>query len=127
MTGRFACGASEPKKGRTSFICKALPMGLPSVRLRTANVLLISMRALANEIAKNLVLAGIGSLTLQDSQVVVDDDLGAQFFISAQDIGKNVHSRHKKTIIYLEADSSTACRVSSASNTEVESQGFTWR
>ena len=59
-------------------------------RLRTANVLLITMRALANEIAKNLVLAGIGSLTVQDSQVVVDDDLGAQFFVSEQDIGKNV-------------------------------------
>ena len=48
------------------------------------------MRALANEIAKNLVLAGIGSLTVQDSQVVVDDDLGAQFFVSDQDVGKNV-------------------------------------
>ena len=65
-------------------------MGLRFVRLRTANVLLITMRALANEIAKNLVLVGIGSLTVQDSQVVVDDDLGAQFFISEQDIGKNV-------------------------------------
>lgn len=65
-------------------------MDLPFVRLRTANVLLITMRALANEIAKNLVLAGIGSLTVQDSHVVVDDDLGAQFFISEQDIGKNV-------------------------------------
>lgn len=48
------------------------------------------MRALANEIAKNLVLAGIGSLTIQDSQLVSDDDLGAQFFISEDDIGKNV-------------------------------------
>ena len=65
-------------------------VGLRYFRLRTANVLLITMRALANEIAKNLVLAGIGSLTVQDSQAVVDDDLGAQFFVSEQDIGKNV-------------------------------------
>lgn len=48
------------------------------------------MRALANEIAKNLVLAGIGSLTIQDDQLVTDDDSGAQFFISEDDIGKNV-------------------------------------
>jgi len=48
------------------------------------------MRALANEIAKNLVLAGIGSLTIQDSQVVTEDDLGAQFFTSEHDIGNNV-------------------------------------
>lgn len=61
-------------------------------RLRTANVLLITMRGLANEIAKNLVLAGIGSLTIHDDQVVVDDDLGAQFFVSEHDLGKNVRS-----------------------------------
>ena len=48
------------------------------------------MRALSNEIAKNLVLAGIGSLTVQDDQQIVDDDLGAQFFISEGDLGKNV-------------------------------------
>ena len=48
------------------------------------------MRALSNEIAKNLVLAGVGSLTVQDSAVVVDDDLGAQFLVSEQDLGKNV-------------------------------------
>ena len=48
------------------------------------------MRALSNEIAKNLVLAGIGSLTVQDDQLVSDDDLGAQFFISEGDTGKNV-------------------------------------
>ncbi|KAL9128661.1 MAG: hypothetical protein Q9217_002689 [Psora testacea] len=58
-------------------------------RLRNAKILLITMRALSNEIAKNLVLAGIGSLTVQDDQLVVDDDLGSQFFISEQDVGKN--------------------------------------
>lgn len=59
-------------------------------RLRTANVLLLTVKALANEVAKNLVLAGIGSLTIQDNQTVTEDDLGAQFFITEQDIGKNV-------------------------------------
>lgn len=61
-------------------------------RLRTANILLITLRALANEVAKNLVLAGIGSLTIHDDQVVVDDDLGAQFFVSEQHLGLNVES-----------------------------------
>lgn len=59
-------------------------------RLRTANILLINFKALANEIAKNLVLAGIGSLTVIDSEVVVEDDLGSQFFISEEHIGFNV-------------------------------------
>ncbi|KAF1915532.1 hypothetical protein BDU57DRAFT_451855 [Ampelomyces quisqualis] len=58
-------------------------------KIRTANILIVSIKALANEIAKNLVLAGIGSITLADHEVVTDEDLGAQFFISEADIGKN--------------------------------------
>ena len=83
-------GRQSSGKVWQAWLVRRSSMGLRFVRLRTGNVLLITMRALANEIAKNLVLAGIGSLTVQDSQVVVDDDLGAQFFISEQDIGKNV-------------------------------------
>lgn len=59
-------------------------------KIRTANILLVSIKALANEIAKNLVLAGIGSITLADHENVSEDDLGAQFFISDADVGKNV-------------------------------------
>lgn len=47
------------------------------------------MKALANEIAKNLVLAGIHSLTIIDHELVNENDLGAQFFISESDIGAN--------------------------------------
>lgn len=60
-------------------------------RIRNANVLLITMKALANEIAKNLVLAGIGSLTIVDHEDVTEADLGAQFFLSAEEghVGTN--------------------------------------
>src|SRR5208282_6884944 len=58
-------------------------------KIRNANILLITMKALANEVAKNLVLAGIGSLTIIDHGPVTQTDLGAQFFISAADVGKN--------------------------------------
>jgi len=51
-------------------------------RIRNANVLLITIKALGNEVAKNLVLAGIGSLTIVDHEVVTEADLGAQFFLS---------------------------------------------
>lgn len=60
------------------------------------------MKALANEVAKNLVLAGIGSLTIIDHQDITEEDLGAQFFIaeaqSEQDvIGKNVSYKQSRT------------------------------
>ena len=59
-------------------------------KIRTANILLINIKALANEIAKNLVLAGVGSITLADHAVVTEEDLGAQFLVGEEDIGKNV-------------------------------------
>jgi len=58
--------------------------------LRSANILLITIRALANEVAKNLVLAGIGSLTILDHEVVTEEDLGAQFFLTEEHVGQNV-------------------------------------
>lgn len=51
------------------------------------------MKALANEIAKNLVLAGIGSLTIIDHEAVTEPDLGAQFFVSQEHVGQNVRSQ----------------------------------
>ena len=48
------------------------------------------MKGLGNEIAKNLVLSGVGSITLIDNELVTDDDLGAQFLISESSIGKPV-------------------------------------
>ncbi|KAI0527912.1 hypothetical protein F5B22DRAFT_10375 [Xylaria bambusicola] len=58
-------------------------------KIQAANILLISMKALGNEIAKNLVLAGIASLTIVDDQIVTEADLGAQFFLSQENIGQN--------------------------------------
>lgn len=58
-------------------------------KIRNANILLITMKALANEIAKNLVLAGIHSITIVDHEVVTENDLGAEFFITEADVGTN--------------------------------------
>lgn len=60
-------------------------------KIRNANVLLITMKGLGNEIAKNLVLAGIGSLTIIDHENVTEADLGAQFLVSEEEghVGTN--------------------------------------
>ncbi len=52
-------------------------------RLRTARVLVAGVTAVAAEIVKNLVLAGIGSLTLCDEHVTTPGDLQANFFLAA--------------------------------------------
>ena len=90
MIGRFDFGESKPKKSEKILpTISQLADGFRD-RLRTANILLIGMKALANEIAKNLVLAGIGSMTIQDDQLLQEDDLGSQFFVSEQHVGQNV-------------------------------------
>lgn len=57
--------------------------------IRNANILIIGMKALGNEIAKNLVLAGIGGLTVLDHEDVTEEDLGSQFLITDEDVGRN--------------------------------------
>ena len=59
-------------------------------RIRSASILLVSLRALGTEIAKNLTLAGISSLTIIDDEQVTEEDLGAQFFVREEDVGKPV-------------------------------------
>ena len=58
--------------------------------IRSAHILLISLRALGTEIAKNLTLAGISSLTIIDDEPVTDQDLGAQYFLRDDDVGTPV-------------------------------------
>lgn len=47
-------------------------------RIRRANVLLSGLRGLGAEVAKNLVLMGVGSLTLHDPHPTCWADLAAQ-------------------------------------------------
>ena len=58
-------------------------------KIQSANVLLVGMKALGNEIAKNLVLAGIGALTIMDHGLVTEEDLSAQFLVTAANINQN--------------------------------------
>lgn len=65
-------------------------LGLPAMqRLQEAKVLLSGLRGLGAEVAKNLVLMGVGSLTLHDPHPTCWSDLAAQFFLSEQDLGKS--------------------------------------
>lgn len=56
-------------------------------RMRSAKVLLIGLGSLGTEICKNIVLSGLGHLTILDDSIVHEEDLGSQFFISSEDVG----------------------------------------
>lgn len=58
-------------------------------RLFASNILISGMQGLGAEIAKNLILAGVKSVTLHDEGVVELWDLSSNFIFSEDDIGKN--------------------------------------
>jgi ubiquitin-like 1-activating enzyme E1 A len=59
-------------------------------RLREGRVLIVGCSGLAIEIAKNIVLSGVGHLTLLDDQNVKEQHLVANFAIQDHYVGKNV-------------------------------------
>uniref|UniRef100_A0A674HBW5 SUMO-activating enzyme subunit 1 n=1 Tax=Taeniopygia guttata TaxID=59729 RepID=A0A674HBW5_TAEGU len=58
-------------------------------RLRASRVLLVGLRGLGAEVAKNLILAGVRGLTLLDHQQVRGHTWGHTFLIPAGSLGRN--------------------------------------
>lgn len=57
-------------------------------RMGSSNILVVGMRGLGVEIAKNIALAGVKSLSLFDPKPATPSDLSSQFFLTPHDIGK---------------------------------------
>ncbi|CAG8762859.1 1368_t:CDS:2, partial [Racocetra persica] len=57
-------------------------------KMGSSNVLIVGLKGLGVEIAKNVVLAGVKSVTLYDPEPVKISDLSSQFFLHEDDIGK---------------------------------------
>jgi ubiquitin-like 1-activating enzyme E1 A len=53
-------------------------------------VLLININGLGAEIAKNLVLSGVNTLVVLDSNLITSEDLKGNFLADRNSIGKNV-------------------------------------
>ncbi|KAK5605800.1 E1 ubiquitin-activating protein [Crenichthys baileyi] len=58
-------------------------------RMQNANVLISGMRGLGVEIAKNVILGGVRSVTVHDQGVAEWRDLSSQFYLREEDLGKN--------------------------------------
>lgn len=61
-------------------------------RMRGSSVLMMNLRGIASEACKNIVLAGVGSITILDPNYVSAEDLGAGFFFREHDIGQRVNT-----------------------------------
>lgn len=56
-------------------------------KMQTSNVLIVGMRGLGLEIAKNVILAGVKSVTIWDPSPVQVADCGAQYYVTPEDAG----------------------------------------
>lgn len=58
--------------------------------MRNAAILMVTIRGLATEVVKNIVLAGVGKLIIADNEDVKEEDLGTGFFFRDEDVGRKV-------------------------------------
>ncbi|CAI5758169.1 unnamed protein product [Candida verbasci] len=58
------------------------------IKMQNANVLIIGLKGLGIEIAKNIALAGVKSLSLYDPTSIEIGDLSSQFFLNESNIGQ---------------------------------------
>ena len=57
-------------------------------KIQDLRVLIVGMRGLGIEIAKNIVLSGIKELKIYDENIIIINDLGSNFFLSEKNVGK---------------------------------------
>jgi molybdopterin/thiamine biosynthesis adenylyltransferase len=79
-------------------------------RLVSSKILIIGLGGLGAELAKNIILGGVKSVTLMDPAVVSELDAASQFLVSRESIGKNraeasvVNAQKLNPMVKVEAD-----------------------
>ncbi|KAN0032133.1 hypothetical protein ACTFIV_006009 [Dictyostelium citrinum] len=85
---------NEGGKGLTEYEAKIYDRSIrlwgidAQAKLRQSKVLFIGINGLMSEIIKNVVLAGVDSITLVDSHIITTADLSAHLFITEDSVGK---------------------------------------
>ena len=73
-------------------------------RMAASDVLVIGLSGLGVEIAKNICLAGVKSVTLSDPTQVTLPDLGTQFFLREEDVGQRRDEATRPPLAELNAN-----------------------
>ncbi|XP_011308267.1 NEDD8-activating enzyme E1 regulatory subunit [Fopius arisanus] len=74
------------------------------VALEAAHICLINATGLGTEILKSLVLPGIGAFTIVDGKKVSQEDIGANFFLDADSVGKSRAQVATQLLVELNQD-----------------------
>ncbi len=58
--------------------------------MKASQILVIGLNSMTGEVIKNIVLAGVGSVSLVDETPVSIEHVGCEFFLREEDVGKPV-------------------------------------
>ncbi|XP_031850383.1 nedd8-activating enzyme E1 regulatory subunit APP-BP1 isoform X1 [Nomia melanderi] len=72
--------------------------------LESSHVCLINATGLGTEILKSLVLPGIGAFTIVDGKKITNEDIGANFFLEADSVGKSRAQIAMQMLLELNSD-----------------------
>ena len=72
--------------------------------LERAHVCVINATGLGTEILKSLVLPGIGAFTIVDGKKITNEDIGANFFLEADSVGKSRAQVAMQMLLELNSD-----------------------
>lgn len=95
--------------------------------MRNATILVLTLKGLATEVVKNIVLAGVGKLIIADNEDVKEEDLGTGFFFRDEDVGQKVrfltlgHDRRPFLRLRITGHSSLLCQRVDVARPRVES------
>ena len=84
--------------------------------LAESKICLVGSTGLGTETLKNLVLPGIGHVTILDDAVVTENDMGNNFFVTKDDLGQNRAEVTLKWLLELNPDSDGASEVANISD-----------
>ncbi|KAJ1471876.1 hypothetical protein T484DRAFT_1842447 [Baffinella frigidus] len=88
LRGGKAAEEPEPEIDETLYSRQLYVLGHDAMRkMQKSSILLIGLGGLGVEIAKDLALAGVKSLTLHDPQETTPSDFAAQFYLGEADLG----------------------------------------
>ncbi|CAK9828110.1 NEDD8-activating enzyme E1 regulatory subunit [Anthophora retusa] len=74
------------------------------IALEGAHVCVINATGLGTEILKSLVLPGIGAFTIVDGKKITNEDIGANFFLEADSVGKSRAQVATQMLLELNSD-----------------------
>lgn len=86
---RSACGAWKIRKGFVRVEFYIFLFNNIFFRLRSSKIVIAGLNGLGAEIAKNIILAGVKSVTFLDHKDVTELDFASNFFVSRDRLGTN--------------------------------------